>query len=155
MARHVWSLLCEKAVLEAGTQALHIQNVYEEIHVQGMVPSDVPIPDKPSVLLALTIVSVWERSNLSVEEDKESFRVRIIDPNGKELGTNEQVFSMTGTHTRTRAILRIPGMPISVSGRYIFEVEGKRGGKKWIIEAMLPLTVNISITQQSKAGQPS
>jgi hypothetical protein len=155
MARHVWSLLCEKTVLEAGTQSLSILNVYEEINVQTILASDVKIPDTPVVPLPLTIVSVWERSNLNVEEEKESFRVRITDPNGKELGTNEQVFSMIGPHTRTRAILRIPGMPIHLSGRYVFEVEGKRGGKKWHVEAVLPLVVNISITQQAKAGKPS
>jgi hypothetical protein len=115
----------------------------------------VPIPESPAVPLALTIVSVWERSNLNVEEEKESFRVRIIDPNGKELATNEQVFSMVGSHTRARAILKIPGMPIRLSGRYLFEVEGRRGGKKWHVEAVLPLVVNISITHQPKASKPS
>jgi hypothetical protein len=155
MARHLWSLLCERTVLEAGTQSLSIFNVYEELNAQAVLPNNAPIPDTPAIPLALTVVSVWERSNLNVEEEKESFRVRIIDPNGKELATTEQVFSMVGPHTRTRAILRIPALHVHLSGRYLFEVEGRRGGSKWHIEASLPLLVNISITQQPKPGKPS
>jgi len=154
MERHVWSLLCEKTVLEAGTQSLSILNVYEDIQIQGIFDSAIAIPNPPLVPLALTIVSVWERSNINGEEDKESFRVRIIDPNGKELATNEQVFSLTGPLLRARAILRIGGMPISESGRYVFEIQGRRG-KKWHVEALLPLVVRILISQQPKLGKPS
>jgi hypothetical protein len=154
MARHLWSLLCEKTVLEEGTQSLSVINVYEDIQIQALVPSDVPIPDAPAVPLSLTIVSVWERSNLNVEEEKESFRVRIMDPNGKELGTNEQVFSLTGPHLRARGILKIPGMPITLSGRYLFEIQGSRG-KKWHVEVQLPLTVRLLISHQPKLGKPS
>src|SRR6266478_3361765 len=147
MARHLWSLLCEKTVIEAGTQSLSIINVYEDIQAKVVVPDGAIIPEDPKVPLALTVVSVWERSNLNVEEEKESFRIRIVDPNGKELGINEQVFSMTGPHFRARAILNIPGMPVSVSGRYLFEVQGRKG-KRWNVETQLPLTVNISVGHQ-------
>jgi hypothetical protein len=154
MARHVWSLLCEKTVIEAGTQALSILNVYEEVQAKVMVPDGTVVADDPLVPLPLTIVSAWERSNLNVEEERESVRVRIVDPHGKELGTHEQVFSMKGAHLRARVILSIAGLPVRVSGRYIFEILGRKG-RRWNIEATVPLVVNISVGYQSKLSKPS
>jgi hypothetical protein len=154
MARHVWSLLCEKVVQDSGTQALSIFTVYEDIAVKAQVPAGVEIPGEIVYPLSLTFVSLWERSNLTVEEDKETFKVRIIDPQGKELGTNKVVFSMKGPHVRFRSILNIPQLPIRESGRHVFEVLG-RNGNRWKVEAEVPLMINVSVEHLPKPGKPS
>ena len=118
--------------------------VFEELTAQILVPHDAPLPQQPPIPLSLKIVSLWERSALAVPEDKTSFRVRIYDPNGKELSQNEVTYSMLGPHLRSRNIVSIQNMPAVLAGRYEFRIYGPKGAR-WMEVAVVPLHLKISV----------
>ena len=135
--------------------ALSLIQVIEELGAEVLVPPGAPVPQDPTVPLSLSIVSLWERSSPGVPEDKESYQVRIIDPNGKEIARNEQVFSMIGPHVRSRNIMNVQGLPVNASGRYEFRVFEHRAAK-WIQVAVVPVQLKVSARSADPApARPS
>ncbi len=145
MASHLWSLMCRQATIDSRTQSLSILDVYDDVHAHATVPPGSPIPDKFAVLLDLTLVSVWERSNPATPESKVTFQVRIASPSKKELGRMEQVYSMEGPHLRNRNIIAIR-LGVEESGRYEFHIEERKGGR-WRPVVIVPINVNLTIGQ--------
>jgi hypothetical protein len=143
VARHVWSVLCTRATIDSGNQMLSMFDVVEDLKVHLAVPAGIQIPEKPAIPLSVVLVSLWERSNLSVPEPKATFQIRIVSPKGRELAKLEQVHSMDGPLLRSRALITIQ-LGIDESGRYQFRVDERRG-KAWKEVALIPLTVALTV----------
>ena len=151
MARHIWTVLCTKASIDSQDQSLSIHQVLEEVQATiTLAPGQEP-PGKLAVGVPVTVLSLWERSNLAVPEVKETVQLRIIDPDGKELARSDQVISMAGAHIRFRAIVNVNPLVAHREGRYEFHVFASRG-RRWAKVASVPLVVKISLTEARKEG---
>lgn len=144
MANHVWTLVCTKAVIDQQSQNLSIHDVIDEMTVE--ITTKEKVPDDFVVPVPFVIVSVWERSQMDVPEDKESCQFRIVNPKGKELSNFEQVFSMLGPHVRSRVIVNVQGMPMQGAGRYEIQVLGKKG-TRWQKVATVPLVLKFNVKE--------
>lgn len=152
MARHVWSLLCSRSVVDGQTNLLSIFDVVEEVQAAVVTPAGTPAPE--SVPINFNLVSLWERSIPEVPEENETCQVRIISPTGKELGRTEQVFSMIGPHSRSRVTIAIRGLPAKENGRYEVQVF-ERSGARWKKVAAIPLIVTVTHSEQAGPQMPS
>ena len=153
MAKHIWTVVCESAAADGADGVLSIWRILEELSAQIMIPHGQPLPDKtPPIPLTITIVSLWERSTPDVEEKDEPFRVRVVDPAGKELFRRDQNMTLAGPHLRMRAMQKIAGLPLSEPGRYEIQILGKHGNR-WAKVAAIPVQVKISVVEGPPQGR--
>ena len=101
MARHVWSILCRKAAVDKADNALSIFDVVEQITFGPNEPeknSTIPFP--------FTLVSFWINQK---DRKKQSFKVRVFGPTGKQLGENEIKMDFDGK-PRLRTMVQLGGI---------------------------------------------
>lgn len=124
MAKHRWSILCRRAVVDKFTNQLSIlETIHEFALTLGSAEngSAAEIPPDARVPLDVQLVSLWSRD---VSERPEVFwtRLEVKLPNGEVSQTQQLVGSLEGGHRRTRLIYRIPSIPFSGTGTYYFVV---------------------------------
>ena len=154
MARHIWSVLCNRASIDSTTNTLSLFEVLEEVQAKVSIPSGSAPPTDLTIPLTVTLASLWERSEMDVAETSESFEVRLKDPNGKELARNEQVFSLDGAKKRMRILLTTQ-LNVRMSGRFEFRVMERSKAGKWREVASLPLDVSINVEEIKSPPKPS
>src|SRR5258706_4405510 len=134
MIKHIWSVLCLKALIDSDTNNLTIVDVLEELSINvssapvanagvntGMNRIDIPI--------TYEVVSLWIRDSAKTKETV-TLKVEVIDPSGKELNMFEQPAEMKEGLLRYRTRLKISGMEVTTPGRYTFHVKIKEEGKE-------------------------
>jgi len=143
MARHTWSVLCSRSVLDAETNNMTLVEVIEQINIV-IPPSPPPAEGRGLAPMSLELVSLWMRDNLDVPERAQS-RIRILLPNGTEAASMSNDVDLS-TFARARLRGRMQGVPIenNVGGTYEFVVE-KKEGDSWRQVASVPLQVVIGI----------
>jgi hypothetical protein len=135
MIGHAWSVLCDKTLVDQDSQNISLDAV-EQIAARGLPAAP------PDSLLLLPfrpiIVSLWYR-DLPDQPATGEARISFRAPTGVTLDTFDLVVDLT-TAERCRTRLELPGLPVSTSGRYYFDVELRRQSE-WAREARLPLQV--------------
>lgn len=145
MIRHVWSVLCSQSVRDADTQNVSLINVIEQL--KGVLKADAPTEGAILLPLPMELISLWERGDWELLEQAPTATVkaaiRIYDPTGEQLARAELTADVSGQH-RCRTVLRLNGIPLTVSGRYRLEVavldDGETDGR---VVAELPIEVII------------
>jgi hypothetical protein len=124
MARLVWAVFCQQALVDRFSNALSIINVLEEVHV--IRPPEVTGKNvKPAVQMQCAVVSLWERDEPSTVESGR-VRLRLISPDGKKLLDAFQQLDLA-THRRTRLIAELPIVPVAGEGIYRIELHAGTG----------------------------
>ncbi len=135
MAEHVWSVLCERVVIDQRTNLASCLTCIEGVSA----------PQLPSNIPALSIGSMW----VSDTEEKKSFTFRLVavspDKNEKVLLEGTQDVEPNG---RGRVGIVLDGFPIEQTGKYMFRIEAKEGGS-WEIKAKLPMEITLRKPQQA------
>lgn len=148
MIQHVWSVLCERSIVDVDTNNItlsvleQIKAVHKKVDTKAKL---VALPFKGQ------IVSLWQKTNGSTS-DVVHYRIRIRDLMGKYIGEGggETGFG-TSDRLRTRTSFdRLPVRPIG-KGYYYFVVELK-ANDKWKRVAQLPLLVEVEIQQDTEAN---
>ena len=82
MIRHVWSVLCEKSIIDRDTNNISL-DVLERVAMtlQGSREDRVLVPTP------IRLVSLWQHDGESSEPGRA--RVRVLGPGGDELGKME------------------------------------------------------------------
>ena len=135
MIAHTWSVLCDKTIVDQDSKNISL-DVVEQIAARGL-------PEAPPESLLLLpfrpiIVSLWYRDQPDRPATGEA-RIIFLSPTGAMLGTFDLAIDLT-TAERCRTKLELPGLPVSTSGRYLFDVELRREGE-WDRVARIPLQV--------------
>ena len=153
MIRHIWSVLCEKAVIDKDTNMISLVNVVEEVQAEAVavplpgttMPEGRASPERlPALPIELEIGSFWVRSDEDKEE-RSAARLHLFPPDGdgQVLG---RAFDVDLTqHKRLRTRVRMHGLPVQESGQYEVAVEFQEGPDNWIEVARLPLAVTIHV----------
>lgn len=135
MIEHAWSVLCDKTIVDQDSKNIRL-DVVEQIAAKGL-------PEAPRESLLLLpfrpiVVSLWYRDQPDQPATGDA-RITFFSPTEATLGTFDVAIDLT-TAERCRTKLELPGLPVSTSGRYHFDVELRRDGQ-WIRLARLPLQV--------------
>src|SRR5690349_20048874 len=121
MAKLVWPVFCQQAVVDQFTNNLTIINQLDELH-PPRPPKDAVTrtgDKKKTRLLAsvqTTLVSIWERSVPSISEGSE-FTADLIGPNREALAQFRGNLDFR-KHRRSRQIGGIPALPLVGEGTY-------------------------------------
>lgn len=131
MIKHIWSLVCQKSVIDSETNNLNIHDVLERIEAEMLSP----VPNDGSIKLPITIevVSYWFREQAKKDE-KRIVEVCILSPQNAVLNNIDQEIPLTQGMDRLRSRLRIQGVPITTSGTYKVILREKGGAAEVIAE---------------------
>ncbi len=140
MITHIWSVLCARTVIDSETNNISLIDVLEQLNLKVE-----PVPDGKVGLVPIPyeVVSFWRRTR-SNEPTQGRARLRLLAPDGKEIGPAHEVQLDLSAHPRLRSRARGLGIPVLVSGEYHFTVElQSEDGGTWDEVARIPLQVTI------------
>lgn len=128
MARLLWSILCERAIVEERPRGLiSLIDVLEEVRLPPP-PNEDWKAKRMWVPVKMTLVNYWCRTKENVAEKVEA-RVRMIGPSKKVLATNTLDVDLQ-TNTRMRTLFVAPVFPFDGAGEYSFLTQVK-AGTRW------------------------
>jgi len=134
MIRHVWTVLCSRALIDRDSNNMSIHNVLEQLNIVAQ-----PQPDL-ALNLHFEIISLWVRERADTPAHGLS-RVTLIDPGGATTPVSELKIDLSSTE-RVRHRVLSQGLPVGMAGRYEFLVELQEDGRSdWREVALVPLTV--------------
>ncbi|MGD1003428.1 MAG: hypothetical protein ABR884_02535 [Minisyncoccia bacterium] len=127
---HLWSILCERSLVDEETKNITLTNVLESMQVQIQLSKDVTIGGdlftaEKNVPVNFELVTAWKR--LEEGEIKEPVRVECLDPNGKLLATYEYKVEIAKSLERFRFRTRFNGFKFTVPGNYRFVTKIHQG----------------------------
>jgi hypothetical protein len=124
MLKHIWTVLCQKSVIDQESNNISLYDVVEKVSVEAEVAKEMKEFSFP---LSFEIVSLWAK--VGNEKYTGKYRVEAHAPNGNLIGQpiiNEVTVPADIRRVRTR--LKVNGIVLSESGDYsieIFYIEGK------------------------------
>ena len=125
---NVWSILCEKSVIDSESNNISFTNILEEIQVtpkEGTKLSEGFDSSEKSIPMAFELVTMWKR--VGEGDVKELIRVELVDPNGKSIAFGEHTIEMAKSLKRLRFRIRFNGLKVTIPGDYRFVVKIKQG----------------------------
>jgi len=128
MIKNVWSVLCERIVIDKDTNLVSYLTCIEEI-TGHQIPANYPL---------LSLGSLWQTNE--PKKDTLQLKLCLVSPDGSEqkLLETEEVVLEKERH-RTNIVLN--GITFKEAGEYCFRVQQRSGGK-WITVSEIPLKVN-------------
>jgi len=142
MARHVWSVLCERAIVDRDSESLSLIDVVDAVDYEANIPSG----DLVTVPAGLTLVSLWIRSAAAVPEKQET-RYWLKSAGGDQLMiAPPQLIPLEGS-VRTHVAFEVPFLQIGPAGRYELVVEHRDVSQgspgPWVQVANVPVDINV------------
>lgn len=138
MAKHIWSVLCRKVIIDKNDNSLSLIEVVEGVEVVSLPASSVQASQ-----MFMDLVTYWRRSYPSKVEHATA-RLVIKDPGGKAVGLPHEIPIALEEAPRIRCLLRFQGgVPYTKNGVYEYMVQLKYGGSKWGTVAQIPLEITI------------
>jgi hypothetical protein len=145
MARLKSMQVCERVLIESGSNLMSLIALIDEIKV-GSEPPDPP-PGKKRFLVPhkFSVVITWSRSKPEVPEFLVS-RSRLLSPAGKIFAVSEHLLDLTSA-PNARAVIQTQGFPWHGEGVYRVAVDLQRG-KGWKKIAEEPIRVFVERKEQ-------
>ena len=145
MIRHIWSVLCSQSVRDADSGNVSLFNVLEQL--RATLKAEAPRDTAVLLPLPLELVSLWERADWELDGQTPAAvakaKVTLFDPTGKELGGGDLAIDVY-ERRRCRTTIRFSGIPLTVSGRYRFQVavhdDGEAGAR---VVTEIPVEVDV------------
>jgi hypothetical protein len=141
MVKHLWTVLCQQALLDRFTNNVSIIGVIEKLDIRLELPDPaVELPDPlPTPTFSFTVLSLWRHM---VDEPTATFvRVSCALPTGKDFAVSPEIsFEIPAAQSHGRTIMRFNGLPFSEEGDYKIKVQQKNGDR-WKTEHTTALTV--------------
>jgi hypothetical protein len=137
MIDHVWSVLCNRAIIDAESKNMSIHDVVEQLQI-----TEAP---KPGGVLPIRVelVTYWVRS-IPDRPMKGLSRVSYIFPSGKVAGQIEVPVDLTEVEGARNKVV-FERLPVEENGRHYYLVELKDSDREeWTIVAKIPLRVSFS-----------
>lgn len=152
--KHRWAIFCSNASVDKESNSLTLFGVIEDLQIRVDGPAP-PSSDNPLIApFQAVLVVLNERSEFGKEESCTG-RVRIIDPNGAELGITLFEVKLTD-HARIRSMIRFQNFMLTVSGQYRLAIEYQNDNGEWDEAEVVPITVTIDFgpLPENKDPQP-
>ncbi len=147
MIKHIWTLVCKEAKVEAETNNMSIIDVLENIQfAANMKAGDLKANEgKPFMVpMSLQVVSVFFRDTKHGEDEFEC-KVRVIDPSNKQLGEFNAPVKFQEGLNRMRNIMKFDSLAVTESGTYLFQIFMKNDDKlKNVVSVPVDIQLNIT-----------
>ena len=145
MLKHIWSVLCRRAIVDSSSNNLTISEVIEELTVNLQIKN---IKDSTlksfNVPFEFEVVSFWKNDGENIDKSEYECEIEIDNPKGKKIRSLPQKIKFPTGIKRLRTILRANGIIVEDSGEYSLKVNVKeKREKKYKTVAELPLMINI------------
>jgi hypothetical protein len=147
MARHVWTVLCRKASIDANSGATSLFEVLEGIRLNQLVMKGVK---RAVVPVQMQLVVTCVRSAADVSETVRGRSILVLPSGTKAMGNSFDID--LSDSFGSQSVLDITGIPIDKSGIYEFliEIEDQEKGK-WHTVSRTPLMVELTKPVTSSA----
>lgn len=152
MAKHIWSVLCRKHLVDPGTKQVSLIDVIERVTLpEASLEKEAEVVGMPvSEMLAKGILfplecqllTFWSRSAESTPEVA-ALRIRLLGPKGKTLTAVDFEVSLE-KHLNVRHTVTFPGLVFAGEGRYSLIIEKRGKGNRTRREAWIPLEMRIA-----------
>lgn len=142
MAKHRWSVLCRRGIVDKYTNLLSVFEVVDELTTEGD-PPEVPLPPHVGVTVESQLVSMWDRSE---REKPEAFWQTVIltGPDGQSEGSGVKIEGKLLDHPRVRLLLTIKAIRFYGAGTYNFNIYYSKTGKvKGKLVSQVPLEIKV------------
>jgi hypothetical protein len=150
MAKHVWTVLCRRSVIDRDSNAISLFDAVEALSFAGPVErvlSEASGDSPPLIPAQMELVSFWTRSDPKRKE-KARARYVLVTPRGKTIVKSENQLDLM-QHQRVRHRLTIDGLPfLAEPGTYEWKAQLRGTGKSasWRTVARIPFDVRINDT---------
>lgn len=150
MAIHVWSLLCNRVVVDRETNQVSLHDVIESLRIE-VVSRTQELAENLALAIPVQFASHWTRSDVATSE-KSRGRVVLHSPS-KVVGQSDVFEIDLMSHLNARAVMRIPGISVNDTGRYWFVLEEEKG-ENWSEVSRIPLDIALEVTVE-QGQQPA
>lgn len=148
MAEHIWTVLCEKTLLDREVETLSLIEITESISVEGLeqkIQEALKLGKKGAFInTTMQLVSWWFRSDPT--EDRLQARFSFENPAGVRLHSEEMSKQWEAGDAALRVFIKFARVPVTEPGLYWFVVERPVASKKkeprWIVATRVPLMIN-------------
>ncbi len=148
MAEHVWSVLCDRSVIDKSSNQVSLLNVVESLtlfmdgeELEKLRRSESDSAELPAFRRRMHFVTWWVRSDLDTPETV-PIRVVLISPGG-ERGEAAHATVDLSENSSYRIQIAIDGLRFLGEGRYWLAVEEQRGPEEWHEVARVPLRLTL------------
>ncbi|MDP2656350.1 MAG: hypothetical protein Q8P11_02185 [bacterium] len=136
--KHIWSVLCQKTIIDGNSNLLSIIDCVEEINftIKNATGDKIVIP------IEFQIINFW-----TTEKDDSilNLKIDLIDPDKNIINDLSSTFDINKGAMRYRSITKIQGMPITKTGRYTFRISTQSNEKDiYNVISELPLDIKIN-----------
>jgi hypothetical protein len=142
MIRHIWSALCERAVVNKDTNNVSLFEVLEEVQVSVQASGEggsAPLP------MRIMWVTTWMREPVD-EPQQGQARDVVVNPSGREILRREYAVDLS-TVRRLRANRTIEGLPVVDSGTYWFSTQVWDARRdRWQTVGQTPLDIRLDFS---------
>ena len=138
---HAWTVLTERTSIDADSNNISLQGI-EQMEIT--VENEINEQNRAMLPIQLEIAILWYRE-FPERGEITNGRVKIIGPNGEDLGITNFEIDLTN-HQRTRSRIRLNALPVIGGGRYFFitEIETDGGDFNEVGKVPLELIINIA-----------
>ena len=147
MAKHIWSVLCDRALVDKESGQVSLIGIVEKIKVNATIAEleNIESGTEDAMLLPahLALATWWVRSDYDTPETG-CARIRLLSPEGNELINNPYPIRLENAQG-WRPILSMRHFPFNrASGVYWFENQEEQTDGSWQTVARLPIQVAFS-----------
>lgn len=145
--KNVWSILCNKAVVDQMSNSLSLHDVVDELTISFVEPEDMKKETK-NVPASFAAVNMWYDEN-SKEERKLDYVIEIHDPKGEKVGEFPISAKFEANKKRLRTIANINGIKLTTEGTYLFKTNFKDEKGNLLQVAEVPLDVKFVLNMRN------
>ncbi|MCF7795284.1 hypothetical protein K9M50_02920 [Patescibacteria group bacterium] len=138
--KHVWTILCEKSIIDSQTNLLSLLNCVEEINL-AMKESKFQENNNRLIPVNLELISLWSIDDYTKENINE-IKIELKNPQNIIIGNENLLLKAKKGKKRLRNKININEIPVNKEGRYIFKILQKRNNK-YITVSEIPLDITI------------
>lgn len=166
MAEHIWTVLCERHLVDPVNKVITLLDVVESIFQEGLGQQldDALRSGKKGVFVnyPLQLVSWWFRSN--PKDEKLDLRFTLLNPAGTKVVERIATAEWLGEAAYLRVFFALDRLPVSMLGLHWFNVEcqkpAKSGKLRWVSVTSIPFAVEkpartLPIDAPTVPGPPS
>lgn len=141
--RHIWSVICQKAVIDSGSNTASLLEVLEKLTLTPAAQDKEHIKAGKTVAVSVKfeIVSYWKKITQN-KIAREEISVILYSPSKKKLGEGNIKFEIPFDKKGVRTITKFEQLPIDGEGEYMMEVRLKKG-EKYTLITEVPFDVEI------------
>jgi hypothetical protein len=137
----IWSLICERAVVDQNSNAISLINVLEALKVSRPQKSSEEKGSGIVIPIVFYIVSFWLVDERSRHEERE-IKIEIWGPT-KKIKEFSNDFIAPDKIKRVRLCMVMNGLPIDGEGEYRFKIFiRKKEQEKYLLASEIPLDVS-------------